>query len=605
MRAFKSARTLLLLVAVLSLGAGCTKDSPTEPARTTPSAPIPAEPVLTYSVTVTANPPSIQIGTNNSSVVTVQVRRNDTGQAPADLTPVTLSTTLGEFGSVGSGQTSVDLQLVGGQAQAILYSGTSAGSATVRALVTGTTSAGATNVQIGQQSTFFVSSVTPSVGNPDGGEEVTIQGGGFDGPVRVTFNGAAATVRSVSANSIRVVVPSATAAGINVGVGQSVPVSVAVTINVNETGQTTDTLANGFTYSLATSVRQPQVFSISPTSGSNDGGTRIVIVGQGFESPVQVFFGTGAASSFDGVEATIQSVSANQIVVTSPPARGFGLDNQNRIVDVLVKNVNSGFSTVGPQLFRYGVSVQITSFAPGRAIYNQPTTVTIFGQGFDEPVAVGLGGFAAQVLSVTGSEIVVRSPAIRVSSCAAVSGPVTVTNIDTGNTASTQGTIFTYDVLRPLITNISPTSGAENGNSQVSITGSNFTPPLRVVIGGQAASVLSSNANQVVVSTPRFTGTFPTQPCDDNGDGTQGQRNLPTSVDVQITNLETTCTDTFTRAFTYNPADTTCRNDNGTPPASPECSDGIDNDGDGLIDFGPLATNDPQCLNASDSSEAS
>lgn len=614
MRPSTRARTYLLLAALLAaaaVGVSCTSDSPTEPTRPAPNNPIAPEPVLTFTVTVTANPPTVQVGSNNSSTITVQVRRNDNGQTPPDLTPVTLSTTLGEFGSVGSGLQTVQLQLVGGQAQAVLFAGTNAGTATVRAQVG--SSSGAANVQIGTQSTFFISSVTPPVGNPAGGDEVTILGGGFDSPVRVTFGGAPGTIRSATSDRIRVVVPSAIQAGVSVGVGQSVPVPVTVTINVNEPGQQTDTLSNGFTYSLAANNREPQVLSVSPTSGSNDGGTRITIVGQGFEAPVQVFFGDGtAASNFSGVEGTVESVTANQLVVVTPPARGFGLDNANQSVNILVKNVNSGFSTVSPLAFRYGVSVQINSYGPGRAVYNSPITVTIFGQGFDEPVAVGLGGFAADVVSVSGSEIVVRSPVIRVNSCADVSGPVTVTNIETGDSDSTTGGAgpalggFTFEVTRPVVTGISPPSGSGAGGGTVTISGLNFTQPLRVLFGGQAGTVVSSSPTQIVVQVPRFTGAFPTQPCDANGDGTQGQRDQPISVDVQVINLETTCTDSLQQAFRYDPTDTSCRNDSGPPPAgTPQCSDGIDNDGDTLIDFGALPTNDPQCSSAADPTEAS
>jgi hypothetical protein len=45
-----------------------------------------------------------------------------------------------------------------------------------------------------------------------------------------------------------------------------------------------------------------------------------------------------------------------------------------------------------------------------------------------------------------------------------------------------------------------------------------------------------------------------------------------------------------------------------SPPTSsvPQCNDGVDNDGDGKIDYGPTGgpTSDPQCTNASDNDEA-
>src|SRR5262245_61463370 len=208
MKAFRNLFGLLLAAALLSLAA-CTSDSPSEPRPAPPSNPVPPPTTVTFNVTVTASPGQLAVGTNNPSTVTVRVRRADNGQPPADGSAVALTTTLGEFGAIGSGQREITLQLVNGEAQAVLFPGASAGTATLRAQFNGFT--GAASVQIGTASTFFIASVDPSVGNPQGGQEVTINGGGFDGPVRVTFGGANAVVRSVSPNRIVAVVPSAAA----------------------------------------------------------------------------------------------------------------------------------------------------------------------------------------------------------------------------------------------------------------------------------------------------------------------------------------------------------------------------------------------------------
>ena len=53
-------------------------------------------------------------------------------------------------------------------------------------------------------------------------------------------------------------------------------------------------------------------------------GTRITIVGEGFQAPVQVLFGSGTTGSFDGIEATVLETSPNRLVVLSPTASGFG-----------------------------------------------------------------------------------------------------------------------------------------------------------------------------------------------------------------------------------------------------------------------------------------
>jgi PKD repeat protein len=564
MKSLKILTPALLAFAVVL--AACTS-SPSEP-KQTPTTPVPPVPVTTYSITVTASPNQLTAGvTTSSSTITVTVRRTDTGQAPPDLTPVTLTTSLGEFGSVGSNNQSVTLQLLGGQATAVLFPGPSQGTATVKAQLS--QSAGATNVQIGPAPAFFVGSVQPSLGNPQGGDQVKINGSGFASPVRVTFGNAAATVRSVSPTQIVAVVPSATAAGVTVGVGMSVPVPVGVTINANQTTMMTDMLAAGFTYAYGGGAQQPQVFSVSPASGTNDGGTRVTINGTGFVAPVQVFFSAAGVS----LEATVLSVTASQIIITTPAARGFGQALANSTVDILIKNSGTGFQTTSTGAFRFGSKVIITSFSPGQLAYNDTTTlITILGQGFESPASASIDKVAARVLSVTGTEIVVQSPGIRVTSCSDVSGPVGVVNINTGDgddTASGDGPMgnFIYTVPLTAITGVSPSAGSPNGGTQVTIKGSGIDGNSQVLIGGQTATPVGVVANGIVVTSPPFTGMFLTQTCFVGT--TAGTMNLDTPVDIKVTNLASTCTDTSVKAFFYQPTDRSCMTTPVTPPPPP------------------------------------
>lgn len=567
-----------VLAISLALLLGCSK-SPTEP-KQTPAAPIPPPPATNYSVTVTASPGALMIGGTTSSLVTVTVRIN--GALPADGMRVTLSTTLGEFGSQGSGLQTTTLQLVGGKAQAVLFPGTQAGSAAIQAAllnssgnpITGAT--GITNVLINQAATFFIGSVSPSTGSPQGGDQVNILGGGFVAPVRVTFNGAAATVLSVTSTKIRAVVPSAVAAGVTVGVGQSVPVAVGVTINVNEPGSLSDSLSNAFTYAFGGgTIEQPQIFSVSPATGADSGGTRVTIVGTGFSSPVQVFFqtsGNGGGGTVS-LEASVVSVTGTQIVALSPPAQGFGNSLANNAVDIRVKNLNSGFETTATGAFRYGSKVLITSFGPGQLAYNDTTTlITIQGQGFQAPVAASIANVAARVVSVSGTEVVVQSPGVQPTACADVTGPVGVVNINTGDGATSTAQ-FIYKVPKTTINSISPISGGQNGGTAVTITGTGFTGPgggndVRVQFGDQSAQISGGTPGvSVIAITPLFTGTFPTQAC--NSGGVAGTMNVPAAVDVVVTNLATTCTDTLPKGFLYNPSDVSCK---VPPPAAPVAS---------------------------------
>jgi hypothetical protein len=556
MQFFKNAfrlSTAFALAAVL----GCTS-SPTEPSGGGTVPPQPPPSGLTFNVTVTANPSEIVAGGNGSSTITVDVHRADSGQPPPDSTLVTLTTTLGGFGAVGGPQ-SVQLQLLNGRAQAVLFAGPETGIATVRAVVSD--SSGAANVSIGQAATFFISSVDPNVGDPQGGEQVAILGGGFAQPVRVTFSGAAATVRSFSANRIVVTTPSAAAAGVSVGVGETQSVNVQVTIHLNEANQASDTLNNGFTYALGGGTQQPQVFSVDPPSGTNDGGTRVTITGSGFQNPVQVLFGLGtSADTFDGVSATVVSVNPTQIVAISPAARGFGQNLTNQVVDILVKNVNTGFSTVARQQFKYGVKVLITAMGPGSGPYTGGTRVTIHGQGFDDPVAVSLGGVGQAVINTTGTEIIFVTSGIILDQCPA-NGVVSVTgvrvvNIETGDSGDAN-LGFDYIVPLPRIFGISPPGG--NSGSTATITGQNFSPNVQVTFGdpgaGSNATVGAHSTTSITVTVPNAPQgfTFDTVPC-----GVNGTMNVPTALDVTVQNLENGCSTTFHSGFALNPSDATC-----------------------------------------------
>jgi PKD repeat protein len=573
MKPFRPCQFLLIVAALAA--AACSTKSPSEPGSSVPISPKVPPPVTTFNLTVTANPSHLTLGSTSGSKITVQAANAQDGSPPPNLTPVTLTTTLGEFNSVGSGLQSVNLQLVGGRAQAVLFPGTSAGTATVGATSPCGTSAtatgcpgasvftpGAASVVIVSPGTFFVNSLSPNTGDPAGGLVVTISGGGFVAPVGVTFGGSSAPVKSVSPNAIQVITPPAPSP---VPVGSTLQVSVTVTNNIGGTLTGSATLTNAFTYVPGGGgIQQPQVFSVNPASGTDDGGTQVTITGQGFVAPVQVFFGSGGSpSNFNGIEATVQSVTATKIIVITPPARGFGQDNTNQLVSILVKNTGSGFATIDSAAFKYGSKVIITSLQPTTTVFNQQIKVTVFGQGFADPVAVELAGIAAQVLSTSGTEIQVLSSIPAVSSCSNITGPVHVANINNGDTAD--GPTFTYLVLKPAPLSVNPSSAVvPTGGLPGVVNGANFIPGEdQVQFGTSAAQVTGGTTTSLNVIIPFFTGTFLTGSC---GPGNTGTQQLPTSVAVTVTDFVTTCSSTLTGGFTYIPPG--FPNNCVTPPAT-------------------------------------
>lgn len=549
----------------------CDSDSPTRPQQT-PSPP-PGPITATFQVTVTANPNQLEAG-GLPTTVTVTVVNSSTGQPVPPNTTVVLTTSLGSFGSAGSGQQSGSVELINGTAQVQLFPGDTLGTAVVRAQIqqsSGQTTVLIVEAVIEEPDRFFLESISPTSGSPNGGEVLRIAGNGFVDPVRVFVGSRLAEVLSVTPTLIRVRIPA-----IDLPVGQSETVDVSVTNDLNGELEATDTLPGVFTYTRGGTggPLQPLVFSVTPNHGPNEGGTQIVIEGDGFEQPIQVLFGTGtAANAFTGIEAQVISVTRTRIVVRSPAATAFGQINLNQQVAILVRNLNSGSSAIFANAFRYGVDVLITSLSPNEGPYTGGTLVTFFGQGFDEPVAASLAGVAvAQVISVTGTEVIVRAAGVDPGGCTDVGDPSEIVNIETG--AGDTGPTYTYRVvsLGPRVDGVSPSSGA--GGSTVTLTGGNFIQPLSVVFATSTsanATILSvPSTNTMTVRVPSFPDTaFEEVDCDDNGDGFTGQRYIATPATITVTNSITTCTDDFEGGFTLAPPSTNCRNDVGPPPPAP------------------------------------
>jgi hypothetical protein len=548
MRALTPLRySLLALGLVLSLA--CSADEPNSPTAP-PANPVPVPTPVQVNFTVTASRGELVVNGTNPSIVTIRAVRADTGQPVTGVVNVT--TTLGGLGSVGGPQ-AVELTLVGGVATVPFFPGGTIGTASISASLPGVGTR-FVNINVREEilETFFITSISPGSGSPQGGETVTILGGGFSGPIRVTFGSLPAEVISSSGTQIRVRTPPCSFDGANAcfSAGAATPVAVSVTINLNEEDEDSDTLVNGFVYqgTGGGGTLQPTVFSVTPASGPNEGGTQVTINGDGFEAPVQVKFGTGTSdANFNGAEAQVISVTRTRVVVLAPPTScgGCAPPTPNQLVNILVKNQNTSRFTVATSAFRYGSQVTITSIAPGQGSIYGGDFVTIFGLGFDSPVAVDFGGIEQQPVSVSGSEVVVRTthPTI----CPAGGLQVHLVNIETGN-GSSSAPSFTY--LKPNIFSLNPTSGGQAGGTALTIGGANFGLPIIVDFSANGASragnVTNATTTSINVTTPSMPDSaFDEISCNDNGDEQEGRRFIP---------------------FLYTPSNTTCRDDIAPPP---------------------------------------
>jgi hypothetical protein len=609
-----------LTVAVLLLGAlaGCSaKSDPTAPTPPSGGTPPAGGSGTAWTITVNASPSTVNTPPTGSgfsgdiSTVTVTVR-NSLGNPPPDGTTISVTASggfLDTIGAIAFTANSLTLSLVNGQAS-FLFRPIPADvgfTATITARLSGSVgSAGIQVVASGDLPVFHLTAVDPSVGDPSGGFRVAILGQNFRAPIRVLFGGTNAPVVSVNPTRAVVEVPPLTS---SLPVGSTLPITVTVTNAIGTLDEATDSLPNGFIYANGGTTDVPQIFTITPTTGTQEGGTAIVINGSHFQNEAQVIFRLQGPGGTIDLEAPTNFVSSTRLEALSPDIRSYiaaGTLSSPFNAQVRVVNPNGATAVFSGQ-FTYGSTIRITAVGPGQGPYTGGTRVTIHGSGFDEPVAVSLGGIGQAVVSVSGTEIIFQTIGLQGTAIPPCGGQTTlslsVTNLEGG--ASATGGSFTFiGPPNPIIFGINPNSGGIG--TAATVTGQNFEPPVRVLFGGADGSsaplgVVTSSSIAVTVPTPPPSFTFNTVACDGNGDNiASGTRNIPTPISVTVRNLASLCESTLPNAFTLNPSDVACNGDTSSPPVTTvACNDGVDNDSDGFIDF-PA---DAGCTAANDADE--
>ena len=302
-----------------------------------------------------------------------------------------------------------------------------------------------------------ISLISPSGGSVNGGNTVIITGNNLLGSTAVSFGGLAATSFVVNSNTqITAVAPARTAG----------PVTVAVTTPVGVVN------AN-YTYFLP-----PAITSISPLTGSSNGGTSVVITGSNFVGVTGVSFGGTSASSY--------TVNSSTQITALTPARAVGVAQ--------VQVTNPAGTAVAPVSFNYFAPPTITSISPNTGSNVGGTSVTITGTNLTGATAVTFGGVNATSFIVNSSnQITAITPVGAI-------GTVTLQVATPGGAATSS---YTYSVSAPTITALSPVSGSTSGGNTVVITGTNLLSSTSVSFGGVAAlSYVVNSASQITAVAP-------------------------------------------------------------------------------------------------------
>lgn len=313
----------------------------------------------------------------------------------------------------------------------------------------------------------------------------------------------------------------------------------------------------------------PEIASISPTAGPLEGGTLVTIFGSGFQAPMQVFFGNLTATDVNIFNDT-SPANQDRITCVSPNYSQQG-DVPPVAVTVRVVAINTGAED-SYSSFTYGDNLYISGNSPQDG--NAGDLVIIYGSGFVSPLQVFFADTLMEVVSVSGTEIVIRIPDEFIDDCNGSSGSFKVVLLESNLEA--EGGNFTIRGNSPVVTSVSPVIILEDDlpGADLTIFGQNFgreqNPGEDSVLVTIGTLVMPSNKVDVissgqidVVNLPTLDEILPLgldeEPC--TSAGSPGVRNTSTPVDVTVANIPGNCEDTLQSAFVIEPsgANRVCR----------------------------------------------
>jgi hypothetical protein len=568
MKLMRQQKSSMALLALLFLFVACKGESPTAPPPSSGGGGGGTTPPVGAALTLTASNANPLV--DSTVLFTAQVTQN--GQPVPDGTAVEFVATGGTFSSTEV-VTSVIKTTTNGIATVTLTSSV-AGVINVQATVNnisrnvGVTFRTQTIPNPPETTAPSITSVTPGIGIPSGGERIRINGKNFKTPLRVLFDTGGAVpvevqVISSTDTTIDVFTP-----GVNIGAGQQLQADIIVITQAGTASEQRASLADAFIF--RNEQLTPRLSTATPNSGPVLGGTIVTIFGDGFQAPVQVLFGAA--------EARVINVDFSQIIVEAPAARDTSDNGSGPVtgsVAITVRNINSQTSAVLAGGFRYVAQIQITAAGPTEGPFTGGTRVTIDGNGFVGPVAISIGGVAAQPISVTGTKIVALTGGVAIENCGEVSNPIIVTNIVNGDQAT--GPIFTFRVPEPTIVNVTP-STVDPGDPVSVIVANAQAGNNRITLGTRTVFPTTTTFNPdgtatFVVAVPT-NFVFPTEAC--TVGGVTGTRQASLVLAVGYLNASTGCSDTAADALSINPPSGTCvvpPQNLSIAPATPPCAD--------------------------------
>jgi hypothetical protein len=234
---------------------------------------------------------------------------------------------------------------------------------------------------------------------------------------------------------------------------------------------------------------EPSITSVSPTSGTTNGGTLVTLRGTDFRSGITV--------TIADLPATVTSQTATSLTVRTPAAAEGEADITLTNTDGGTMTMASAFTYVLPET---PVSKPtVTGVSPASGPSTGGTDVIVTGTAFQNGVTVTFGGAEGTVLAQTSTAITVRTPS-------SVIGTVHVGVVNPDGGTATRASAFSYvapplPAAMPTVTSFSPAVGPIAGGTYVTINGTNFKAGVIVRFGGVAAAVTSLTTTRLTART--------------------------------------------------------------------------------------------------------
>jgi hypothetical protein len=426
-----------------------------------------------------------------------------------------------------------------------------------------------------------IASINPIAGSPGGGDTVNILGSHFGTNIattQVTFCNLPAQITSQSDTQITVTTPAHTLA--NPALSESCPVVVTRDLGLASVQSATSPTPFVYKGSGASGACNTDptfyVSSLTPDTGTADGGTVVTITGGGFQTNpalILVTFGGNPGTIVGTPTATGFQVSTPRFVLTPPAVF--------QTVDVVVTDLGS----VTQRCYRVSGGFIYTAQALDPSFYSvsprtgpndQSTRATIFGANFQFPMQVFMTGgncgaqrVEAAVISVAPTQIIFSTPvAAGGNACLANQlVDVVVLNPSTGKTATCAACFKYYSC--PTVGGASPSVASALQTTNVVITGNNFTEPVVANFSNGSAraplQVTSVSNTSIIVTMPPLQALF---------GGALSCGNTAGNIELTFPSLTCTATGPLTVPFTYNAdpptvtgASPTTLNQDGTLPS--------------------------------------